>query len=190
MTQLLKLLIFKITELTSVILLLSGSLITQNYIMTFLKPALFFLSLILAFAAASCNRDENDIIPDVYVDFTIDLMDPEFISLLAIDVSDTIDATTNNWGSRSAGYDGNGIIIYSGPEEYYAYDRTCPYDFAVNGLSIKVRTDKSSVALCPHCGTKYALSVYGTPVSGPGNYSLKNYNTTFEEARYVSVWNN
>jgi len=157
--------------------------------MTFFKPALFFLSVIQAFAITSCTRDENDVIPDVYVDFTIDLMDPEFISLLAIDVSDTIDATTNNWGSRSAGYDDNGIIIYSGPEEYYAFDRTCPYDFAVNGLSIKVRTEQSSVAVCPECGTKYALSVYGTPVSGPGKYPLKNYKTSFEEQRYVRVWN-
>lgn len=169
---------------------MSGSLITHNYMMTFFKPALFFLWAGTVFSAVSCNREENDVIPDVYVDFTMDLMDPEFISLLAIDVSDTIDATTNNWGSRSAGYDGNGIIIYSGAEEYYAYDRTCPYDFAVNGLSIKVRTDLSSVGNCPHCGTQYALSVYGTPVSGPGKYPLKNYKTSFEEERYVRVWNN
>jgi nitrite reductase/ring-hydroxylating ferredoxin subunit len=157
--------------------------------MTFFKRVFFFLSLISAVAAVSCSRDENDVIPDVYVEFTIDLLDPEFVSLLAIDVSDTIDATTNNWGSRSAGYDGNGIIIYSGAEEYYAFDRTCPYDFAVNGLSIKIKTDLSGVAFCPQCGTRYALSVYGTPVSGPGKYPLKNYSTSFEEERYVRVWN-
>lgn len=168
---------------------MSGYLITHNYMMTFSRPVLFFISVITAFAIASCSRDENDVIPDVYVDFTIDLMDPEFISLLAIDVSDTIDATTNNWGSRSAGYDYNGIIIYSGPDEYFAFDRTCPYDFAVNGLSIKIKTDLSSVAKCPHCGTQYALSVYGTPVSGPGKYPLKNYKTSFEEQRYIRVWN-
>jgi nitrite reductase/ring-hydroxylating ferredoxin subunit len=136
----------------------------------------------------SCARSDNDIIPDVYIDFTIDLLDPEFVTLSAIGISDTIDGSTNNWGSRSAGYDGNGIIIYSGPDEYYAYDRTCPYDFAVNGLSIKVDVDPR-IATCPNCGTKYSLSTYGSPVSGPGKYPLKNYSTSFDGERYVRVWN-
>jgi nitrite reductase/ring-hydroxylating ferredoxin subunit len=124
----------------------------------------------------------------VYVDFTIDLLDPEFVSLSAIGVSDTIDSTTNNWGYKSAGYDDNGIIIYSGPVEYFAYDRTCPYDFEVNNTSVKVKTDLS-VAVCPQCGTKYALSTYGTPISGPGKYQLKNYKTSFDGQRYIRVWN-
>lgn len=136
----------------------------------------------------SCDKTDNDVIPDVYVDFTIDLLDPEFVSLSAIGTSDTIDATTNNWGAKSAGYDGNGIVIYSGPDEFYAYDRTCPHDYAINNLSIKVLIDVS-VAICPRCGTKYALSVYGTPLSGVGKYPLKNYKTSLEEDRYVRVWN-
>jgi hypothetical protein len=103
---------------------------------TFLKSELFFIVFLPAFALTSCGKADNDIIPDVYVDFTIDLMDPEFVSLSVIGISDTIDALTNNWGYRSAGYDGNGIIIYSGPDEYFAYDRTCPHDFS-NNLSIK-----------------------------------------------------
>jgi len=157
--------------------------------MTFSKQTLFFIVLIIAHTIISCGKADNDVIPYAPVDFTIDLMDPEFVKLSVIGVSDTIDATTNNWGNRSAGYDGNGIIIYSGPEEYYAYDRTCPHDYTVNGLSVKVKIDLSAVALCPHCGTQYALSVYGTPISDPGRYPLKNYNTSFEEDRYIRVWN-
>jgi nitrite reductase/ring-hydroxylating ferredoxin subunit len=156
---------------------------------TFLKSGLFFIVFLPALAMTSCGKADNDIIPDVYVDFTIDLMDPEFVSLSVIGISDTIDALTNNWGYRSAGYDGNGIIIYSGPDEYFAYDRTCPHDFTVNNLSIKVKIDLT-VAECPQCGTKYALSVYGTPISGVGKYPLKNYKTSFDGDRYVRVWNN
>jgi nitrite reductase/ring-hydroxylating ferredoxin subunit len=156
--------------------------------MTFSRGGLFFIFFISAFALSSCDKAVNDVIPDVYVDFTIDLMDPEFVNLSVIGISDTIDALTNNWGYRSAGYDGNGIIIYSGPDEYFAYDRTCPHDYEVNSLSIKVKID-FTVAECPECGTKYALSAYGTPISGPGKYPLKNYNTSFDEERYVRVWN-
>lgn len=141
-----------------------------------------------AFLIISCNKENTDIIPDVYVDFTIDLLDPEFVTLSFIGTSDSVDSNTNNWGYKSAGYDGNGIIVYRGPDEYYAYDRTCPHDFAASGLSIKVKID-SGIALCPHCETKYALSAYGTPLSGPGKYPLKNYKTSFIDERFIRVWN-
>lgn len=146
-----------------------------------------FLSALIV--TASCSTENDDVIPDVYVDFTIDLMDPQFSGLLVIGVSDTVDASTNNWGFRAAGYDDNGIIIYSGPDDYYAFDRTCPHDFASGGLSVKVITDKASIAECPRCGTRYALSAYGTPVAGPGKYPLKNYAASFEDSRYIRVWN-
>lgn len=156
--------------------------------MTFFKAGLFFIAVSSLFILNSCSKAENDVIPDVYVDFTIDLLDPEFVSLSVIGISDTIDASTNNWGYKSAGYDGNGIIIYSGPDEYFAFDRTCPYDYALNNLSVKVKADLT-VAVCPHCGTKYALSAYGTPISGIGKYPLKNYKTSFDNDRYIRVWN-
>src|SRR5512140_2581861 len=140
------------------------------------KISFFLILTTFVLLAGSCYKSENDVIPDVNVDFTLDLLDPEFVNLSAIDASDTVDALTNNWGSRSAGYDGNGIIIYRGPEEFYAFDRTCPYDFAVNGLSIKIKA-QFAVAVCPECGTTYALSAFGVPASGVGKYSLKNYRT-------------
>jgi nitrite reductase/ring-hydroxylating ferredoxin subunit len=156
--------------------------------MRFSKPALFFIVFSSTVAIISCSKVNNDIIPYAPVDFTIDLLDPEFANLSVIGISDTIDASTNNWGYRSAGYDGNGIIIYSGPDVYYAYDRTCPHDFSVNGLSVRIRINQPAVAVCPKCGTQYALSVYGTPISGPGKYSLKNYKTRFDGERYIRVW--
>jgi len=151
------------------------------------KRACIIVTLIILLSY-SCKKNDHDVIPDVYVDFTIDLLDPEFTSLTVIDASDTVDAGTNNWGSGAAGYDGNGIIVYRGPEEFYAYDRTCPYDFAVNGLSTKVRPD-FGIATCPVCGTVYSLATFGVPLSGKGNYTLKIYRTSFDEARYVRVWN-
>ena len=156
--------------------------------MTFSKPALFFIIFFSTVALISCSKGNNDVIPYAPVDFTIDLLDPEFVNLSVIGISDTIDASTNNWGYRSAGYDGNGIIIYSGPNEYFAFDRTCPYDYVVNSISVKVRIDGLGLAECPHCGTKYSFSLYGTPISGAGKYSLKNYKTSFDGERFIKVW--
>ena len=141
----------------------------------------------LAITLSSCKKNKNDVIPDVYVDFTLDLNDPEFVNLNALGGADTIDARTNNWGISAAGYNNNGIIIYRGPDEFYAYDRTCPHDYVVNSLSIKVKID-FTLAVCPKCGTTYALAANGTPASGIGRYPLKNYRTSFD-GRYVRVWN-
>lgn len=152
------------------------------------KIRFFLIATILVIVLYGCKNAKNDVIPDVYVNFTIDLLDPQFINLLAMGGSDTIDARTNNWGYRAEGYDGNGIIVYAGADEYYAYDRTCPHDYAVNGLSVKVKVD-FTLAVCPQCGTKYALSAFGTPSSGVGRYPLKNYKTRYD-GRFITVWNN
>ena len=154
--------------------------------MTSLSKLRFFLIIsISAITFSSCTR-KNNVIPDVYVDFTLDLFDPEFVSLNAIG-SDTVNARTNNWGSGAAGFDGNGIIVFNGGDGYfYAYDRTCPHDYEANKLSIKVKID-FTIAVCPKCGTTYSLSANGTPASGVGRYPLKNYKTNFD-GRFVRVW--
>jgi nitrite reductase/ring-hydroxylating ferredoxin subunit len=148
----------------------------------------FFL-FIMAFAISmnSCSKAKNDVIPDVYVNFTLDITDPEFVNLTAIG-SDTINAQTNNWGSGASGFNGNGIIIYNGGDGFYAFDRTCPHDYDINGLSVKVKID-FTIATCPVCGTVYSLSASGTPASGVGRYPLKNYRTSFD-GRFLRVWNN
>jgi nitrite reductase/ring-hydroxylating ferredoxin subunit len=150
------------------------------------KIRIFLLILVIAIALISCTKEKNNVVPDVYVNFTLDLSDPEFINLTSIG-SDTVNAQTNNWGSGAAGFDGNGIIVYNGGDDFYAYDRTCPHDYAVNGLSVKVKID-FTIAVCPKCGTTYSLSASGTPASGVGRYPLKNYNTNFD-GRFVRVWN-
>jgi nitrite reductase/ring-hydroxylating ferredoxin subunit len=152
------------------------------------KIRFFLFIIVLAIAMGSCTKAKNDVIPDVHVDFMLDLLDPEFVNLTSIG-SDTVDGNTNNWGSYAAGgFSGNGIIIYNGGDAFYAYDRTCPHDYAVNELNVKVKID-FTIATCPKCGTVYSLSAGGTPASGVGRYPLKNYRTSLLEGRYVRVWN-
>jgi nitrite reductase/ring-hydroxylating ferredoxin subunit len=151
------------------------------------KLGLIIITLMLTVTISSCNKNKNDVIPDVYVDFTLDLNDPEFVMLNAIGGSDSVNARTDNWGSNAAGFAGNGIIIYRGADEFYAYDRTCPHDYVFDGSNIKVKID-FTLAICPKCGTKYALAAFGTPASGIGRYPLKNYRTNFD-GRFVRVWN-
>jgi nitrite reductase/ring-hydroxylating ferredoxin subunit len=153
------------------------------------KIVFFFLAAALTLSLGSCNK-KNDVIPNTFVNFTLDLNDPEFVNLSAFGGSVTVNSSTNNWGAGAAGFDGNGIIVCYGVDEFYAYDRTCPHDYVNNSLSIKVNIDpgNSTIAICPKCGTKYGLTVGGTPVTGVGRYPLKNYRTSYQ-GNYVLVWN-
>lgn len=148
-----------------------------------------FLSLTLALTIilSSCNK-KNDVIPDVSVDFRIDINDPEFVTLTGVGNHAIVTSKTNNGGALSAGYNYNGIIVYTSDIDVFnAYDRTCPNDYVLNGSSVKVNVD-FTIAVCPQCSTKYSLSAGGVPISGPGKYPLKNYKTSFD-GRYIRVWN-
>ena len=154
------------------------------------KIALFLITVLLSVLTLSCKKNKNDVIPNVYVDFSINLNDPEFISLISVGETVTVDRFTNNFGYRAAGYANNGIIIHRGIDEFFAYDRTCPHDYALNESAIRINIDKSSsmYAICPECKTKYGLPVNGTPIEGIGRYPLKNYKTSFD-GRQLRVWN-
>lgn len=153
------------------------------------KIRYFFLLTVAAFLLISCEKNKNDVIPDTIVNFTMDIRgDILFADLNAIGNSVIVTSQTNNWGRYSAGFESNGIIVYRATDEqFYAYDRTCPYDYAVNNKSIKVNVDFIQ-AVCPSCSTSYSLPTGGVPISGPGNYQLKNYRTYFD-GRYLSVEN-
>jgi nitrite reductase/ring-hydroxylating ferredoxin subunit len=151
------------------------------------KIRFFFISVSFVALLTSCEKNKNDVLPDEYIDFTIDLFD--FVNIYGVIGFDTVDANDLRINDRryAGGIEGNGIIIFSGADGYYAYDRTCPYDYVEDGLFIKVKID-FTIATCPRCSTAYALAALGTPASGPGKYPLKNYKTS-QEGRYLHVWN-
>ncbi|MCX6334050.1 MAG: hypothetical protein NT092_07060 [Bacteroidia bacterium] len=153
------------------------------------KIRYFFFLLVFVSLPISCEKNKNDVIPDTYVSFTMDISgDILFSDLTAIGNAVIVTSKTNNWGSYSAGYDYNGIIVYRATlDQFYAYDRTCPHDYAVNNKSIKVNVDFIQ-AVCPSCSTYYSLPAGGVPISGPGRYPLKNYRTIFD-GRYLTVEN-
>lgn len=139
----------------------------------------------------SCNLDKNDVIPDMTVDFTITFSDPEFFDLYYSPLTSVlITSAHTHLGIGTGGYDNNGIIIFnSGIEgfEYYAFDRTCPHCYVTSSTSVAVNVD-GITAICPQCGTVYALASSGMPQSGPGQYYLKNYHTVYS-GYSLRVWN-
>lgn len=159
------------------------------------RPKIGFLSVFffLALIVYSCEKSNFEPIPDVYVRFRMDLNDMEFNPLGTLGNTVTVNRETNNWGSKSAGYDNNGIFVRRSLNDVYcAFDRTCPHCLTTNNLSVVVGISDSfsTEAVCQECGTSYSLDLDGMPLEGPGKYYLKKYNTELESGRYLTVWNN
>jgi len=152
---------------------------------------IFFIIAAALLLTMSCDREKNEVIPDITIDFTISFSDPEFFDLYySPGTSALLSSTHRHLGLGTGGYNGNGIIIYNtGLQdfEYSAYDRTCPHCYVTEGASIAVNID-GVYAVCPRCTTNYALGASGLPQSGPGQYYLKNYRTAFT-GYSVRVWN-
>lgn len=152
---------------------------------------IFFILSVLLMIASSCDREKNDVIPDITIDFSITASDPEFYDLFySPGTSALISSAHRHLGFGTAGYDGNGIIVYNtGLQgfEFASYDRTCPHCYVNDEQSIAVNVD-AVYAICPRCSTNYALGASGLPQSGPGRYYLKNYRTSYT-GYSVRVWN-
>jgi hypothetical protein len=155
------------------------------------KLKFIFITVIVQFAFLSCHNHENDVIPDITVEFYISYSDPEFFDLFySPGTSAFVSASQTYLGIGTGGFDNNGIIMYNtGMEgfEYAAFDRTCPNCYVNASASVAVNVD-GVFAVCPKCSTNYALGGSGLPQSGPGLYYLKNYQTVFSGGS-IRVWN-
>ena len=151
------------------------------------KVIIFFLIIASAFLLSTCKNNGNNIIPNVFVDFTIDLNDPMFNDLTA--VGSTIIIDSSYAGSQSSGYHNHGILVYRATEtEFYAFDRTCTFEEAKD-QAVLIDNTGDVTAECPHCHSEYILPSYGYPTDkGPARYPLKQYHATFD-GRIIHVYN-
>ncbi len=129
-------------------------------------------------AAISCTKKTHEIIPDTFVDFVINLDNPQFIDLNAI--GNSVIVNRSFAGSNSAGYKGHGIIVYRASQtEFYAFDRTCTFEEALDqAVNLDLPVDLH--AECPSCKSQYVLPSLGYPGNnGPAIYPLKQYRTEY-----------
>ena len=125
----------------------------------------FFL--LFMFAYTECKTPENKI-PYVYVDFTIDLDNPEYYELNAI----------GNYVYVTGGV--SGIVIYRDSRDiFFAYERACPYDPECG----RVTVDEDSYRLVDTCcGSEFSLTMDGAVLKGPAEMPLRKYNVFYYQA--------
>ena len=136
-------------------------------------------SITASLISSSCEENKQHPIPDVYVNFTINVKeDPEFFRLQ--NQGSVAIITSSSIGALSLGYLNNGIIVYyAGDYEYMAFDRTCPHDLPAN-IAVEIEDNFSASATCPQCSSVYVFPSMGTPsVGSQSNWPLKEYKTIF-----------
>jgi nitrite reductase/ring-hydroxylating ferredoxin subunit len=119
---------------------------------------------LLVLLCTSCAK-ENNLVPDLPVNFSAPLTDPRLSRLSSAGGAVTIN-----------GYGVAGIIIYRRADNaYVAYDRCSTVN--PEQKNAVVVDDPSLTATDPISGAKYSL-YDGTPVKAPATTSLKQYGVT------------
>ncbi len=137
-----------------------------------------FLILSSAIVFFSCENDNNrtDRIPDVKVNFTLDLLTtPQLQSAL----QPKYVAYANG---EEVGYNGHGIYVTKiNSAEFTAFDASCPNEIGgINHADLEthlLQSEKNKMLVyCPKCESKFNL-VDGNVYSGTARFPLKRYKT-------------
>lgn len=133
------------------------------------------LLLLFSLFPTSCNRDNDDIIPYVTVDFTIDILSTFYTELTSV----------GGWVYVTGGY--KGILIYRlSMDEFLAYDRCCSFN-PKDPCEI-IEMEESGLSMIDSCCGSRFLIIDGSPVEGPAKKMLRQYRTMFD-GRYLRVYN-
>ena len=139
------------------------------------KIHIFLFTLLLITLSDSCKKKE-ELVPNVYVNFTIFLSDPEFSTLQTIGNSVFVTGGVC------------GIVIYRlSQTDFSVYDRCCTYKPSER---CAVLPDPANTLFlkCPCCGSKFSL-LDGSVQSGDAERPLTLYDATFDGSNTLHVFN-
>lgn len=138
-----------------------------------LKVWFFYIAIVLVFG--SCKK-ENQQVPLVAVDVTVNLNNPQFLDLTYV----------SGWEYLTGG--SLGIIVYrSSQNEFVAFDRHSPYQ-PDEQCRVSVSDDNITIIDDPDCSTSSWLIIDGSLISGPAATGLQPYNTSFNDP-YLRIYN-
>lgn len=129
--------------------------------------------LIVSLASPGCRKDNNRI-PFVPVDFTININEPQWFNLISV----------TGWEYVTGG--SRGIVIYRHTlDEFVAYDRHSTHNVD-DGCRVEVADD--NITLDDECSDSQWLIIDGSVLSGPATVPLQPYNTTFNDP-FLRIYN-
>lgn len=131
---------------------------------------LFFLLISLCISLDSCRKDSpQNRVPYVPVNIQIYPNSLDYIPI-------------SGWVYITGG--NRGLVVYRMSEiEFFAYDRTCPYD--PENLAARVRMEPSDISVVDTiCGSKFILTT-GYPFAGPSKSPLLQYKTYYDSGNQI-----
>ncbi len=143
-----------------------------------MRRYLYILFTILLFT--TCNKDREEIIPNVSFFVSINLDDPLYSS------NNTFIVVRDVAGNR-AGI--NGIVVYRLTNEtFYAFDLMCPNEKRPNCM-VEIKDDITCE--CPCCESQFLIATpYGDVISGSAPWPLKAYQTSVTGGGTIlNIWN-
>ena len=146
----------------------------KKKIIKFFIKIIPFLLLIIYISA--CD-DTKSTIPTVYVDFTIDINDPQYNDI----------TIPGGYLYLTGGY--SGILLYhSYDDTYLAFDRACPYDPDCGKLFVKKTLFDTVDSTC--CKSEFSLLTGGNATKGPAKFPMKQYRCIYNaEAKIIQIKN-
>jgi len=139
---------------------------TKNKRHILIFPSVLVLLSVVLFAY-SCRSDKENPVPYAHVDISINVNSTQYIGLNSV----------GGWVYLTGGY--RGIIVYrNAPEEFVAFERTCPYDSDISTARVQVE-NSGMTAIDSTCGSKFIL-IDGSVYAPPATVGLKQYRTSFD----------
>ncbi len=130
------------------------------------KLRLNFLIILIISIFFQCETDNP--IPKVYVNFTIELSNPLYQSLLNVANAVYIE----NAGNKGI------IVIQKDINEYVAFDATCTYDPEHEWGRVEIEMN-GIYASDKECGSQFSLMMHGAINKGPAAYPLQPYTVDY-----------
>lgn len=140
------------------------------------RLCLFFILFGLMVACSDDSDENNTILPNVPVNETLFLNNPEYINL----------QVPGGWAYTKGGI--SGIIVYrTGSQSFMAFERSAPH---LSPQNCSVMTVKNSIVMYCSCdksefnllngaplteGVKYAAREYRAELTGPNVLNIRNY---------------
>jgi len=144
------------------------------------RPFYLLLLLFFVFIVSGCNKDNDgnnsSQIPNIPTDIAININLPSY------------NALSNVGGFAYAQGGSRGVVVYRvGLDQFAAFDRHCTYQVS-EGCTIEV--DDGNLATDQECCESVFEIINGTPVEGPAERPLYQYNTQFNpNANTVRIFN-
>ena len=145
--------------------------------------AYILFSVALFLSISSCREEEENPIPEHNVNVCTPYTD--FMQLR--NAGSHIEYKYGNYYAAGTLLGYGGILIFRDYDnKLHAADLACPVE-ADNTITVEVNMP---YAVCPKCNTKYDLTFgFCSPVSGPGKFPLKIYQSVFEAGDYIQIRN-